>query len=373
MDTPIKRNILLNPGPATTSDSVKKSLLVPDICPREKEFGDILSGITEDLPKIVQGASDYHAVLFTASGTGGLEAAITSAIPSDGKLLVIENGSYGKRMLDIAHTYQIPTQAYSLEYGDYPDLSVIEGMLKDDLSLTHLALVHHETTTGMLNPVDEICQLAHKYQVEVIVDAMSSYAGIPIDINYWEAEYLVSSSNKCIQGMPGLVFVIFKKDLLPKLKQNGRSFYFDIYSQYSGFQNTGQMPYTPPVQVVYALRQAIDEYFLETAAGRWNRYRSNWERLYQGLEAMGFKFLLPEAQQSKILLAVLDPVDPQFSFNEMHDYLYKRGFTIYPGKGAKQATFRLAIIGDLNEKDIESFLTTLKTYITENNIIVNDE
>jgi 2-aminoethylphosphonate aminotransferase len=292
-----------------------------------------------------------------------LEAAIASAVPDQGKLLVVENGAYGRRMHEIATTYNILNTLYRLEYGDYPNLAEIESHLKQDPTITHLAVVHHETTTGMLNPVEEICKIAHSFNVEVIVDAISSYAGIPIDLRKWGAGYLVSSSNKCIQGMPGLSFVIFRKDLLPKSPYKRRSFYFDLYQQYHGFNNSRQMPFTPPVQVVYALKQAIDEYFRETEIGRWTRYQSNWEVLYNGLAQLNFKFLVPLAQQSKILLAVIDPEDPRYSFEDMHDYLYRYGFTIYPGKGAKNDTFRLAIIGDLYKSDIEDFLETLKNYI----------
>ena len=359
----IKRNILLNPGPATTSLTVKQSMMVPDICPREAEFGKILTEIIEALPVIVHGDADYLSVLFAASGTGGLEAAICSAIPENGKLLVIENGAYGTRMVQIASTYHIPTTRYRLSYGDYPDLTKIEDLIKKDPSITHLAVVHHETTTGMLNPVQEICRIAHKHQVEVIVDAMSSFAGIPIDIKQWAAGYLVSSSNKCIQGMPGLTFVIFKKDLLNELRKNRRSFYFDIFNQYQGFNQTGQMPFTPPVQVVYSLKQAIEEYFLETEQGRWSRYQANWNILYDGLAKLNFKFLLPLEQQSRILLAIEDPVDPDYNFQDMHDFLYQKGFTIYPGKGAKKDTFRLAIIGDLYQSDLDLFLETMENYI----------
>jgi aspartate aminotransferase-like enzyme len=192
---------------------------------------------------------------------------------------------------------------------------------------------------------------------------MSSYAGVPIDLKKWNAGYLISSSNKCIQGMPGLVFVIFKKSLLPLLKNQRRSFYFDLYSQYVGFKNTGQMQFTPPVQVAYALRQAIDEYFTEGEENRWARYQENWQTLYSGLRNLNLEFLLPDQYQSKILLAVKEPSDPRYNFDAMHDYLYQRGYTIYPGKGAKEATFRLSVLGDLHKKDIESFLSELKTYL----------
>lgn len=345
-------------------------MVTEDICPRENEFCDVLDGIKHDLVKVVHGEDDYTATLFTASGTGGLEAAITSAVPKGKKILVIENGAYGTRMANLSQTFGIDVIRYTLSYGEFPDLSAIEDLLtKNQNDVSHLAVVHHETTTGMLNPVQEICDIAHEYGVECIVDCMSSYAGIPIDIKKWNAEYIISSSNKCIQGMPGLVFVIFKKALLSKLKNQKRSFYFDLYSQYTGFEKSGQMQYTPPVQVAYALRQAIDEYFKEGETNRWNRYQENWNTLYAGLKELKFKFLLPREQESKILLAVLEPAHANYDFNTMHDYLYKRGYTIYPGKGAKEATFRLSVLGDLHKKDIEGFLNELKAYLEDAGVL----
>lgn len=359
----IKRNILLNPGPGTTSDEVKKAMLVPDICPREEEFCRVMESIKLDLPKVVNGGDEYTSVLFTASGTGGVEAAITSAVPADGKLLIIENGAYGTRQCRIADYYKIPYIAYKIAYGDYPDLLEVEKQLKADPAITHVSMVHHETTTGMLNPAGEICRLAHAYGKEVIVDTVSSFAGVRIDLQEWQAEYIVSSSNKCIQGMPGLSFVIFKKSLLEQIKGRGRSHYFDIYAQYAGFHNTGQMQFTPPVQVVYALRKALDLFFDETTEGRIRRYHENYVTLYNGLKELGFRFLLPDEYQSGILLAINEPRTPEYSFQEMHDYMYERGFTIYPGKGAKEATFRLAVLGDLYREDIESALRTLGEYL----------
>jgi 2-aminoethylphosphonate aminotransferase len=362
----IERKILLNPGPATTSDEIKMALVVPDICPREQEFCEIMNTIKTDLPKIVNGGDDYTSVMFTSSGTGGIEATVTSAIPKNGKILVIDNGAYGARMAAIAETYKIPLIKYKLVYGDYPDINVVEEFLKEDLSITHIGVIDHETTTGMRNPIQELCDLTHKYGKEIIVDCMSSYAGVLIDLQKWQAEYIISSSNKCIQGMPGLSFVIFKKNLLDKLKanKNKRSFYFDIYSQYAGFHSTGQMPFTPPIQVVYALRKAINMFFEETAEKRINRYKHNYEILRVGLLKLGFELLLDEKYQSGLLIAVKEPKNPKYSFNEMHDYLYEHGFTIYPGKGAKEKTFRLAVLGDLYEDDIICFLKFLKNYIT---------
>lgn len=366
----MERKILLNPGPGTTSEEIKQSMVVPDICPREQEFCNIMNSIKEDLPKVVNGGTDYSCVLFSSSGTGGVEAAITSAIPFNGKILVIENGAYGARMASIAKVYKIPVIKYTLSYGDYPDINCVEEILIKNPSITHIGMIDHETTTGMLNPVKAIADLASKYSKEIIVDCMSSFAGIPIDLQEWKADYIISSSNKCIQGMPGISFVIFKNELLPQLKknQNIRSFYFDIFSQYEGFQKTGQMPFTPPVQVIYALRKAIDLFFKETADGRYMRYRLNYLKLLKGLKELGFNFLLAEKYQSGILIAVVEPKNPEYNFNEMHDFMYRRGITIYPGKGAKESTFRLSILGDLYKEDIDKSLKSLAEYLKINGI-----
>lgn len=364
----VKRNILLNPGPATTSDEVKYSMVVPDICPREDEFCELMDSIKRDLPLVIHAGDEYTSVMFTSSGTGGLEAAITSAVPSDGKILIVENGAYGERMRKIAERYQVPFVSYRLPFGDYPDVEKIKNILDTDTAITHLAVIDHETTTGMRNPVQEICDIAHKKDVEVIVDCMSSYAGLPIDLKSWNAEYIISSSNKCIQGMAGLAFIIFKKSLLEKIKDNSRSFYFDIYEQYSGFHSTGQMQFTPPVQVVYALRKALDLFFEETAEGRIKRYRKSYETLYNGLKDMGFEFLLPDKYQSGILLAIKEPINKEYNFQIMHDSFLEKGYTIYPGKGAKESTFRLAILGDINSDDINGFLEEMKVYLESNNL-----
>jgi 2-aminoethylphosphonate-pyruvate transaminase len=358
----IKRNILLNPGPCTTSDEVKNAMVVPDICPREEEFCLLMESIKHDLPKIVNAGDDYTSTLFASSGTGGVEAAITSAVPHDGKLLVINNGAYGARMVEIALRYKIDHIVYKVQYGDYPDIHEIEKIISREKPTT-VAIVDHETTTGMRNPIQEVCNITHQNGAEVIVDCMSSFAGLPIDLRKWQAEYIISSSNKCIEGMAGLTFVIFKKSLLEKIKHNARSFYFDLYGQYQGFQNTGQMQFTPPVQVVYALRKAIDLFFAETAQGRIERYRENYKVLKEEARKMGFQLLLEDAHQSGLLLAVKEPENREYDFKQMHDYMYERGITIYPGKGAKEKTFRLSVLGNLYPKDIIYAMDILRDYI----------
>jgi len=361
-----ERKILLNPGPATTSDAVKLAMIVSDICPREEEFCALMNSIKQDLVKVVDGESHYKAVMFTSSGTGGVEAAITSLVPEGKKILIIENGAYGKRMYDIASTYKIPALLHKISYTSIPDISEIRKILRANREIGIIGIVDHETTTGIRNPIQAIADMAHEEGVELIVDCMSSYAGLEIDLLKWNVAAIVSSSNKCIQGMPGLSFVIVRDDILEASKSVKRSFYHDIYSQYSGFNSNGQMQFTPPVHVVYALRKALDLFFKETASKRIERYRKNFATLKSGLENMGFKFLVAPELQSDILIAVLEPTNDSYSFATLHDFLYARGYTIYPGKLNESNTFRLSVIGDLHESDIKSFLTELKNCFIEN-------
>jgi 2-aminoethylphosphonate aminotransferase len=293
---------------------------------------------------------------------------VTSVVPIGKKILVVDNGAYGTRMASIARTYKIDVVDYKIPYGDFPDLNKIMQLLQSDKDISHIGMIHHETTTGMLNPVKEVSEIAHQYGVEMIVDTISSYAGMPINIKEYNLEFITSTSNKCIQGMPGLAFVIAKKEALKKLEPNRRSFYLDLLSQHIYFEKTKQTQFTPPVQVIYALRKAIDEYFIETEKGRSQRYYENWKLIYEGVIHIGFKPLLPLHQESKILTAFCEPSDTNYSFEQMHDYLFERGFTIYPGKGAKNDTFRLSILGDLYKDDIINFLKVLEEYVEVNGI-----
>ncbi len=360
-----KRNILLTPGPATTSETVKQALVVPDVCPREREFGLLLEGVCRDLVRVVRGDDGTVSIPFGASGTGAVEAALTSAVPLGGKVLVVDNGAYGSRMVRIAEVFRIPHVRYALPYGTLPDASEVQRLLDAHRDLTHLALVHHETTTGMLNPAKEIAALARRRGLEVILDAISSLGCLPIDLREDAFDYVVGTANKCLQGMPGLAFVIVRREALVRLELHRRSFYLDLLAQHQSLAETLQTPFTPPVQIVYALRQALDEYFDETAEGRLARYRENWGLLYEGVTGLGFRPLLPLGHESRILSAFHEPTHPAYSFAGMHDFLAERGFTIYPGKVGHVGTFRLSVLGDLHAADIRAFLGALRAYTLE--------
>lgn len=367
----VKRNILLNPGPATTTDTVKMAMVVPDICPRELEFGELTLSVRNDLIKAAYGEKNHTCVMLTSSGTGGVEACLTSVIPHDKKVLILNNGAYGERMRKICEAYRIEAIEYLAEWGKPLDLSAVENLLKTHhTEISHMAFIHHETTVGILNPLSELSGLAQKYNVETIVDAMSSFAGMMIDVEKDNIHYLVSSSNKCIQGMAGISFVIANKQSLLKTKEiKARNFYFNLLENHLYLEKNKQFLFTPPVQTLYALRQAITEYFVEGAENRFARYASMYEIMKKKVTELGFKFLIEEKHHAKLLTAIMDPKSPAYSFNEMHDYLFERGFTIYPGKVGNVNTFRLSNIGAIYPEDIQNFLVVFEEYLKIKKII----
>jgi len=365
--TLVPRKILLNPGPATTTDTVKAALIVPDICPREREFVQVLEQVRADLVRIAGGNLDSHTcVLLAGSGTAAMDAVLNSVVPPDGGVAIINNGAYGQRFVDIARCYQLPFYELRCPWGEWPDVTRLQQILEDHKNISHVAMVHHETSTGLLNPLPEIAALAQERQVSLIVDAISSLGGVPVDVQEQQIDYLLSTSNKCLQGMAGLAWVICRREALERSRQlPRRSFYLNLYQQYEHFEATGQMQFTPPVQVVYALAQAIREFWQEGVAARFQRYRRNWQTLMAGLQELGFQTLLPLERQSPLLTTVLEPTDSRYSFDRLHDGLYARGFTIYPGKMQDNATFRLANLGALDADDIRAFLAALREVLGE--------
>lgn len=369
---PIQRNILLNPGPATTTDTVKEALLVPDICPREKEFCDLLIAVRKKLTRVIHGEETHSTVMFAASGTGAVEACISSLVGPNEKILIHTNGAYGKRMLEIARTLYPPEQIVVCEQaiGTYPDLNRISQILESDRKIKFLGFVHHETTTGMLNPAEALVSITKRLGVKLILDAMSSYAGLPIDLRKTPYDFVISSSNKCIQAMAGVSFVVCEKKALEQSRHHSpKSYYFNLWRQHQVFEETGQMQFTPPVQIFYALHRALDEFFEETAEKRFQRYADSWETLVNGLQKLQFKLLLPLEQHSKLLTAVIESEHPSFKFEKMHDALFNKGFTVYPGKIPANRTFRIANIGAIDKRDIENFLQELKFFLEKNSIL----
>jgi len=358
------KNILLNPGPATTSYSVKMAQIVDDICPREHEFGDLMAWISTELTTIVASQEEYVTVLFGGSGTAVVEATLSSVVPHDKRVLIVNNGAYGKRMCQIVEAYDMNF----LEFKSSPikpiDLEALEKTIQENSNLSHLAIIHNETTTGLLNNLDDLGALAKKYNLELIVDAMSSYAAISIDMKTQNISYLMASSNKNIQGMAGVGFVIANKSDIEKVKKiKPRNFYLDLYAQYKNFMTSHQMRFTPPVQTLYSLKQAIIEAKEEGIEQRYARYSRSWKTLTAALKEMDLQYLVEDEYHSKIITSIFIPEG--VDFNHMHDYFLENGFTIYPGKVADLNTFRVANIGEVDSKDIKIFLNFLREYLKQ--------
>lgn len=359
----IKREVLLNPGPSTTKDSVKYAQVCADICPRELEFGELMEEIEKDLTSFGADHKDYVTIMFASSGTGADEAMISSCVPPEGKLLVIDNGSYGARLVKIAKTYNIDTTVFKSSPHKPINIKNLENEFKKG-DFDTIALVHHETTTGLLNPVEIICPLAKKYGMTTIVDAISSYGGMPMDFKNMSIDFASCTSNKHFGGMAGIGFVICNLEELQKQKKwPMRNYYFNLYDQYSYFIDTKQSRFTPPVQTFYALRQAILETKLETIPKRFERFTECWKILVDAVKEMGLEMIVSEENQSHFITAILNPKTEKYDFDEFHDYVKNYGFTIYPGKLGNIGTFRIANMGDIKKEEMEEFIIIFKEYM----------
>lgn len=358
----VKRNILLNPGPATTTDTVKMAQVVPDICPREKEFGSMMKQMREDLVRIVHGDLDkYTAVLFCGSGTINIDVCINSLLPADKKVLIINNGAYSTRAAEVCEYYNLPFIDLKFPVDELPDLNKIEQVLKENPQIALVHTTHNETGTGILNPIREIGALVHKYGAVFTVDTTSTYAMRPIDIEKDNIDFCMASAQKGLMAMTGLSFVVGNRQIIEQsAAYPKRSYYCNLYLQYHFFEATGEMHFTPPVQTIYATRQALDEYFAEGEAAKWQRHLSVFEAIHTGLEKLGFQDLIQRELQAGLVVSVRYPDDANWDFEKVHDYCYERGFTIYPGKVSGQNTFRLCALGAITAKDIEDFFVVLE-------------
>ena len=359
----IRREVLLNPGPSTTTDSVKYAQVVSDICPRESEFGELMEWCSKELTRFVAKEDSYATVMFGCSGTGADEAMISSCVPPGGKLLVVDNGSYGERLAKIAKIYDIDMTVFKSSTYEALDAQKLENAFQSE-NYAALAIVYHETTTGLLNRLDILCPLAKKYGMITLVDAVSAYGGMPMDLEKLGIDFMTCTSNKHIQGMAGIGFVIAKKSELEKQKDwPMRNYYFNLYDQYRYFLETKQTRFTPPVQTFYALRQAIIETKQETIEKRFERYTACWNILTKALEEIGLKMLVKAELQSHFITAILIPETREYSFTALHDYAKKAGFTIYPGKLGNIDTFRIANMGDIRPEEMERFTVLLREYM----------
>lgn len=368
----IKRNILLNPGPSTTTDTVKMAQIVPDICPREKEFTELMAKLRSDLLRVVHAdPQKYTTVLFCGSGTINIDVCLNSLLPGGKKILVINNGAYSSRAVEICEYYNLPYIDLKFPEDQLPDLEKIEEVLTENPDIALVHTTHNETGTGILNPVREIGELVHRHNAVFTVDTTSTLAMRPIDIERDNIDFCMASAQKGLMAMTGLSFIIGNRSVIEASGEYPRrSYYCNLYLQYHIFESTGEMHFTPPVQTVYAAVQGLKEYFQEGEEAKWARHTRVFEAIHRGLDQLGFKDLIRREWQAGLVVSVRYPDDMNWDFEKVHDYCYEHGFTIYPGKVSDMNTFRLCALGAIDKQDIEEFFAVLEQALRQTGVSI---
>ena len=357
--------LLLTPGPLTTSATIKQAM-VHDWGSRDQEFLRINRMVLDRIVELAGGQGTHITVPMQGSGTFAVEAMVTSLVPRAGKLLVLINGAYGHRALRIAQIAGRAATSFETPEDTPPDLARLDRRLAEDTAITHVFAVHCETTSGILNPIAEIAALVAKHDRRLLVDSMSAFGALEIDARQIRYDALAASSNKCLEGVPGLGFVICRNEALAACKGNATTLVLDLFDQAEAFARTGQYRFTPPIHVIVALGKAIEEHAAEGGvAGRGKRYRDNAKVLIDGMRAMGFRTLLPDRLQAPIIVTFHMPTDPKFVFQTFYDALKDRGYVIYPGKLTVADSFRIGCIGRLYPKDMKGALRTVREVLNE--------
>ena len=362
--------LLLTPGPLTTTRTVRESMM-QEYSTWDVDYNGIVQSIRTRLVELATSDAanpDTHtAVLMPGSGTFTVESVVGSVISSDGKLLVLNNGAYGARITTIARMLKVDTVELGQAEIEPTDLGQVEQMLADDPAITHVAMVHCETTTGMLNPVEAVGEIVRRLGRVFILDAMSSFGGIPMSMELTGAHYLISSANKCIQGVPGFGFVVADRAMLEATEGWSRSHSLDLFDQWREMEtNGGKWRFTSPTHVVSAFARALDE--LKDEGGieaRHTRYVANQKTMVKGMRALGFRTLLGDDLQSPIITSFYYPDDAEFEFQKFYDALKSRGFVIYPGKVSHAKCFRIGSIGDVQPEDMTGLVGRISEVIDE--------
>ena len=360
--------LLLTPGPLTTTAAVKAAML-RDWCTWDRDYNDLVEKLRGDLVEMAlrdrAKRAGYTAVLMQGSGTFAVESVIGSVIPQGGKLAVLSNGAYGRRIAEIAGILKVPAVELRFDECERPDAATLAVMLDDDPAVTHVAVVHCETTTGILNDIESVARAAKSRGKKLIVDAMSSFGGIPLFMDVLEIDFLISSANKCIEGVPGFAFVLANRAALSECAGLARSLSLDLYGQWKTMEeHGGKWRFTSPTHVVCAFAEALRELKAEGgAAARNRRYAANRDMLVRGMEGLGFKALLPAELRSPVITSFLYPDGIGFDFAEFYESLKRDGYVIYPGKLSERDTFRIGNIGDIREKQITGLLAAVERYV----------
>lgn len=357
-----RQHILLNPGPVNIRPKVRKTLLEPDLCHREPEFGELLKETRENLLKVFGIEKDFTAVILTGSGTSALETAISSSITDDEKILVINNGVYGERISKIADLHGLKKVELKYPFSERPKAADVDRALVKDPSIRVVAMVHHETSTGMLNPLNEIGNVVRKHGRTFLVDAISSIGGEEFDFDKSGAGIVAGTSGKCLHGFPGLAFVLVRKNEAERIRKiKPRTLYLDLANHLVN-QEKNDVPFTPAVPLFYAFNAALKELRKETLASRIRTYKERSQLIHKTIKKLGIQYLLPEGFSSQCLVALYLPKG--LNYDTLHDKLKKAGFVIYAGQSSfKDKIFRISNLGDYPLSVIQKFCKVLTAIV----------
>jgi 2-aminoethylphosphonate-pyruvate transaminase len=356
---------LLTPGPLTTSATVKEAML-HDWGSRDARFIEMNARIRSTILGIAGGEGTHVCVPLQGSGTFIVEATIATLLPRDGKLLVLVNGAYGHRMVKMCR--YLGREVEMLEWPEDTPVNPeeVDAKLENDKSVTHVAVVHCETTSGILNPLSKVADVVARHNRSLLIDSMSAFGALPVDAREIHFDALMASSNKCLEGAPGLGFAVIRQSVLEKCEGNSHSLSLDVYDQWKAMEGNGQWRFTPPTHVLAALDVAIAEHRDEGGvAGRGARYADNCRILIDGMRELGFETLLPDALQAPIIITFHMPEDPAFDFAKFYDKLAERGFVIYPGKLTVAPSFRMGCIGRLGAGEMKGALDVVRDVVKE--------
>jgi len=340
--------ILLTPGPLTTSNRTRQAMMV-DWGSWDDRFNQLTASVCTQLLAILNGADSHHCVPLQGSGTFAVEAAIGTLVPREGKVLVLINGAYGKRLAKICEVLGRAFSTFETAEDEPTTAADVDRLLRADSAITHVALIHCETSTGILNPLPEIAQVVKHHGKRLIIDAMSSFGALPIDAREVPFEALIAASGKCLEGVPGMGFVFAEKHALAAAQGNCHSLAMDLFDQHSYMVKTGQWRFTPPTHVVAALHEALLQYAEEGGLpARHQRYADNCQALLDGMAALGLRSFLPAAIQAPIIVTFHAPTDPRYQFKDFYERVKAKGFILYPGKLTQVETFRVGCIGHVD-------------------------
>ncbi len=356
---------LLTPGPLTTSATVKEAML-HDWGSRDANFIRINREVREGLLAIAGASGSHVCVPVQGSGTFAVEAMIGTLLPRTGKLLALVNGAYGRRIVKICQTIGRDHVAIERAENQPIDPAAVTAALVQDPAISHVAVIHCETTSGILNPIEEIAKVVARAGRSLLIDSMSAFGALPVDASTIPFDALAASSNKCIEGVPGVGFVLVRRSVLESARGNAHSLALDLNDQWVSMEGNGQWRFTPPTHVLAAFHRALSEHTEEGGvAGRGKRYRDNCRILVDGMRALGFETLLPDAIQAPIIVTFHMPADPRFHFQTFYDRLKDRGFVIYPGKLTVADSFRIGCIGRLGAAEMKAALAAIREVMKE--------